>query len=723
MKLIFKTLTVRNFFSFGDQTTEIIYEEGINAIKGKNLDTGDSNGAGKTTLVAEALSYALYGKTLKGVEADNVINNINKKNCELSLTFSINGKDYKITRNRKPTTLELYEDDNETPLRFDSLKHTQEHIMKIIGVNYTCFCNIICLNMNKSVPFLDCKATEKRDIIENILNTEVYTKMLSIARENYLTSSKQLDISIVENQGLEEKIQIIKDSNNDTVKDKEQEIKTSETNIKTLKSELKTKLKTLENLKPLTETTNELETLSKRLIDIDNEKLKIDEDIKTLRNTLDTERSKTDEEKKTIDEKTNVLRGTAENIKDTAKAKADVLNNDIRTIENENNQKDISIKTNINSKKQHQEVLDQLNGKECPTCKTPTNSSYIEGYLKTHTNAIEELTNKNSELTTEQDNNKQKIETITKQVDVLRDELKTELSKIKAELEKHTLEKKELETKFETVAEQNRKQCSEVEAGKNVFNDEVSDIRSKQRTLQNVLDEAKDAENKVLNEKAILENNISTELSTIQKILEQVENIKKETAEDRLGKLKTELVGKKKVLAGLEEDKLYYDYMRSILNEDGIRKYIFSHILPYFNQKINEYLKLFGSAYTIIFNEKLKETIYLTNKCKMSYHSFSGGEKKRIDLAIMLALMDIAKVQNSIDTNILVLDEIIDSAIDSSGVDDFINFLTRVFVRENEHKCVYVISHRPDLSYDNFSGLINIEKKDRFSYVANSEKL
>ena len=131
------------------------------------------------------------------------------------------------------------------------------------------------------------------------------------------------------------------------------------------------------------------------------------------------------------------------------------------------------------------------------------------------------------------------------------------------------------------------------------------------------------------------------------------------------------------------------------------------------NQLINRYLKELDFYVSFELNENFEETIKSRFRDEFSYASFSEGEKMRIDLALLFTWRTIAKMKNSANTNLLMLDEIFDSSLDSSGTDDFMKIL-RTF---SEDTNVFVISHKPDVLQDKFDRLLRVEKKQNFSTI------
>jgi DNA repair exonuclease SbcCD ATPase subunit len=166
-----------------------------------------------------------------------------------------------------------------------------------------------------------------------------------------------------------------------------------------------------------------------------------------------------------------------------------------------------------------------------------------------------------------------------------------------------------------------------------------------------------------------------------------------------------------------QNDFKYNKFIRGLLGEDGVRKYVTMKVLPVLNKKVNFYLAMLGSDYNITFDSELNEKLVARNKDLRSYSSFSGGEKKRIDLALLLALMDVSKERNSIDTNILVLDEILDTSLDTVGAESFLQHLKNGFKATCPDKCIYIISHKKELGEETFDSIIHLVKKNGFTSI------
>ena len=180
--------------------------------------------------------------------------------------------------------------------------------------------------------------------------------------------------------------------------------------------------------------------------------------------------------------------------------------------------------------------------------------------------------------------------------------------------------------------------------------------------------------------------------------------------EEKLKVLKTEFDGIEKNRKDLKEEKVYKEASRAMLQDTGIKTKIIKQYLPIMNQLINKYLASMEFYVNFTLDENFDETIKSRFRDDFTYASFSEGEKMRIDLALLFTWRAIAKMKNSTNTNLLVLDEIFDSSLDSSGTDEFLKILNTL-----EGENVFVISHKQDVLVDKFKHTLKFEKNKNFS--------
>ena len=231
---------------------------------------------------------------------------------------------------------------------------------------------------------------------------------------------------------------------------------------------------------------------------------------------------------------------------------------------------------------------------------------------------------------------------------------------------------------------------------------EISDIANKIR--ENEVQIAKDHSSVVQLEK------FNSTLETERAQLETGDVSKSDYK--KLKELKNELTGIDEQKTKLKEDQTYAEAAKNMLQDTGIKTKIIKQYLPVMNKLINTYLTSMEFYVNFTLNESFGETIKSRYRDEFTYDSFSEGEKMRIDLALLFTWRAIAKMKNSTNTNLLMLDEIFDSSLDSTGTDEFLKILNTLG-DEN----VFVISHKQDILVDKFRSTIKFEKVKNFSHV------
>ena len=184
-------------------------------------------------------------------------------------------------------------------------------------------------------------------------------------------------------------------------------------------------------------------------------------------------------------------------------------------------------------------------------------------------------------------------------------------------------------------------------------------------------------------------------------------NIKEEIA-----RLKQDLVKTKEDRDNVIEEKKYIDILRQIVDDSGARAQIIKKYLPVMNKLINQYLQSMDFFVSFHLDEEFKETVRSRHMDTFNYNNFSEGEKMRIDLSLLFTWRSIAKMKNSVNTNLLILDEIFDSSLDGQGTDDFFK-IVKGLTKEN----IYIISHKGDIMFDKFTNILKFEKYQNFTRI------
>jgi DNA repair exonuclease SbcCD ATPase subunit len=194
----------------------------------------------------------------------------------------------------------------------------------------------------------------------------------------------------------------------------------------------------------------------------------------------------------------------------------------------------------------------------------------------------------------------------------------------------------------------------------------------------------------------------------IQTITENLAN--RNTEHEKLEEFKENLHKTIEDLSTKKQEIVHYDFAYSLLRDDGVKTKIIKKYLPFINQQVNRYLQLMDFYINFHLNEEFNETVKSPIHEDFSYSSFSEGEKMRIDLALLFTWREVARLKNSVNTNLLIMDEVFDSSLDGFGTDEFLKIIRYVIKDAN----IFVISHKSDL-HDKFESVTRFEKVKGFS--------
>lgn len=569
--IVFKTLRWRNFLSTGNAWTEIDF------LASKTTLVVGHNGAGKSTML-DALSFALFGKAHRNISKPQLVNSINDKNCLVEVEFKVAGSEYKVVRGIKPNIFEIWK--NGTMINQSSHSKEYQKILEqnIIKLNHKSFHQIVVLGSSSFIPFMQLAAAARRDVIEDLLDINVFSKM------NYI---------------LKEKNSLLKD----TIKSIEYDLELSKEKI-----ELQTKY-----IKEVEELSND---------QIESKEFEIKEAQGEIE-LLQSENTKLSDE---IDQKGLGLHDSLNENHDKKQS--------LMQFSAEFNQK---IKTLVKESKFYED------NDACPTC-----SQEIGAELK-----------------------------------------QTKLSSARTKAS-------ELNKALKDVSEQS----AIVESNLEKLNNIASDIREKTSIISS--------------------NNrsISTLQSRVQTLNDSIANIRGSGGD--LAKSREELQNLKQQKDDLFEKRLYMNeslaynsVILEMLKDTGIKTKIIKQYLPVINKLVNQYLQILDFFVSFHLDEAFSETIRSRHRDSFTYDSFSEGEKQRIDLALLFTWRMVAKMKNSVATNLLILDETFDSSLDYEGVD---NLMKIIYTLDNDTN-VFVISHKGDILDGKFESKIEFHKEKNFSKI------
>ena len=263
------------------------------------------------------------------------------------------------------------------------------------------------------------------------------------------------------------------------------------------------------------------------------------------------------------------------------------------------------------------------------------------------------------------------------------------------------------------IIETKVKETDKISKGLSELKDELEKYKERQKEIVNIADGIREHEVQIAKDnESILQ--LEKFNSTLQSEIDQLQHadVNKNDYE-KLGELKSSLINLREQKSKLIEDKTYSETAKNMLQDTGIKTKIIKQYLPIMNKLINTYLTSMEFYVNFTLDENFEETIKSRYRDDFSYTSFSEGEKMRIDLALLFTWRAVAKMKNSANTNLLILDEIFDSSLDGTGTDEFLKILNTLG-GEN----VFVISHKQDALADKFRSTVKFEKIKNFSHMS-----
>ena len=266
----------------------------------------------------------------------------------------------------------------------------------------------------------------------------------------------------------------------------------------------------------------------------------------------------------------------------------------------------------------------------------------------------------------------------------------------------------------ETKTEEANTAITETTSGLEQLEEEIATNSTRMETLQQLKSKAQAVDSERANER--------TSIIVLEEILEGLNNeLSSKSFEDgdeeestaRLGQLNQDIEDEKEKKVELKKKQSVYDAARTLLMDTGIKSRIIKQYVPIMNKLINKYLAAMEFFVDFNLDEDFKETIRSRHRDEFSYASFSEGEKMRIDLALLFTWRAIAKLKNSASTNIIIMDEIFDSSLDTQGTDEFLKIIKELTSDTN----IIIISHKTDQLLDKFSNVVRFEKHKNFSRI------
>jgi len=563
----FKKIRWKNFLSTGNQFTEVSLSD-----HNTNLIIG-TNGAGKSTLL-DALTFGLFNKPFRKINKPQLANTINEKDCLVEVEFNVNGREYLVRRGIKPNVFDIQVNGNTLHKESDdraNQKILEENVLKL---NYKSFTQIVILGSSTFVPFMQLTTTNRREVIEDLLDIRIFSAMSNLLRDN--------------------------------MRERKDQIKSLDLKKSNLKDKIDMQQKFIE----------ELENRGNANIQSNNNKI----------GKLDTEVVSYMKENAFLEE----------DIFKYMKEQEEVTGAGNKLVKLNNLKGKLSQKVGTITK-EHKFFTENT---VCPTCQQDIEEEF-------RVNRIDDAQKKAKEL-----------------------------KKGYEELEQTIKSEQERECQFNLLS----KEITKLTHGISQNNTKISFNQRQIRDLE----------------------------SEIQTITGNLQN--RNTENEKLEEFRGSLQKVFENLSSKREELIHYDFAYSLLRDDGVKTKIIKKYLPFINQQINRYLQLMDFYINFKLDGEFNETVESPIHEKFSYSSFSEGEKMRIDLALLFTWREVARVKNSVNTNLLIMDEVFDSSLDGFGTEEFLKIIRFIIKDAN----IFVISHKSGLE-DKFANVIKFDKVRGFS--------
>jgi DNA repair exonuclease SbcCD ATPase subunit len=533
------------------------------------------NGAGKSTML-DALSFGLFGKPHRKVSKNQLVNSINNKGTLVEVEFSVNSQEYKIVRGIKPNKFEIWQGGNMINQNSHAKEYQQVLEKNILKLTHKSFHQIVVLGSSSFVPFMQLSGGARRDVIEDLLDINVFSKMNSL---------------------LKEKMSILKD-----------EIQTSNHNLEMCKTKINAQKKYLRDLNAVN--TAYRKEKEEKIEEINAEIVELQE-----RNT---------ELSTIVEERQPPLLKQIDDLSVKAKELTEYMS---------------SFKTQIKALVKESKFFEE--NEVCPSCDQDISQEIRD----------------------------EKVAKAKRKANALNDTMA--LAKEKDE------DYKSLQESYDAMSEAIRNWQNELNNNNQTISRLQKNITSIHTDLSKAQGETGDLEK------------ANTELETLRESeLSLTENKYK-----------------------LNEQYAYNQVNAELLRDTGIKTKIIKQYIPVINQLTNQYLQILDFFVHFDLDESFQETIRSRHRDAFTYDSFSEGEKQRIDLSLLFTWRQIAKMKNSVATNLLILDETFDSSLDDDGVDNLMKIINSL--GEDTH--VFVISHKGELEDAAFDRRIEFVKEKNFS--------
>lgn len=728
MRLELSSIRFRNFLSFGSKWQDVNFLHGINLVLGLDRDKDRSNASGKSSFL-ETIPFALFGKVNRNITKDQIVNWKSRKNCEVQIDFAKGDDDYTIYRALKPDKLIVSINGRDLPIDAKKLDFQKKLEDDILNIDFKTFMSLVYNNINSTVPILTMKKPDKRRFLERVFGLQ----FVKVINDNANKKVRNIDKKLSE-------LSIQKEYNGRTANDAREQIVDLEKKLRSYSSSQPRLNELIEELKEVEDVVQEaednynlrqgeigilegkIEYYNFLVARVGNKAENLRTKIKTLGqqivpiSDLDKDLSRL-KELKQLKSKFIKLETIEDNIDKKMAEQEPLVEKYENAVSNirDNEIKIGSLEALVNQGLDGVRKLEKM--KICPTCNQKVGTKTIENekakvmkmrqdivpfnrkrqLLRLQLDKIEGKQNIKGEAIKRWKQDKEQILKLNVEMGSLihkkekhekNEKIKKDVRRYKRALEKLKNKNFELLRKAETINFKATALGEDAEESNKIvmkYNRVVSDIEKVERDFQ--LEKIHRQE---------LEDIIDKNEGKIQLALQHNEEIEKEHNK----------------LIHLDD---YLQYIRTVCKDEQIKQYAISANIPYLNKQTNHYLSEVGHGFYVTLNKWLDLDIRGPGIAGATYGNLSGGEARGIDLSLQMALLDFARVKAGIFPDILELDELLDSSIDTYGLERIMQIVR--MKQEEDNLKIFLVSHRKEVNDVSVDRTFLIEKVNGYSNV------
>ena len=719
--IIFKTLTIQNFLSYGNNSTKIdLNKNNPTLITGINYDASvngelDSNGCGKSSIL-NALSYVLYNKDISiNGKLDDLINNINGKDMLVTLVFTKDSKDYRISRYRKNKAMGgdgvlIEQKKGKSWKDITTTKPDTQISDAILQIPFTVFNRIIGYAAGEE-PFLKMGLPKQREVIDELFEYTELVKRANIIKEKVKDLKKDLEYARESNQSIKDEAMRHKEQLVSLTK-KSSDWKTNSTESL---QEMHARLNDLESIDY-----NNQEQLLELIASKKTELSKLLSELKQHNKDLSNAKSQTakflsfdEDNEKEIGDTLNLLQ--KEIIEDFNEEQQTGYLNRAAELGAEIEELKQSLNSYTRTKSSYETKLEKIQGElthlsdsKCPYCL----QKYEEAKQK-----ISDLQNETADI---QDN----LVELEKEISRSNSSLSNCAAELKTIKEEFLIfDDKESMVSYITKIDKLKDRFDNLKSQTNPYEDMSKDVEKLEAQITTSTEKVTQLESQIHKAEAELlfdsTEQLFTAKSKIESLKDRIEEKKKEEnpydemLEDLKG-YKPKASGKDKEIAELENTIKHSEFLIKLLTKKDsyLRKALMDKYLPMLNKRLHHYLTVMSLPHRVMFNSDLSTEISQFGKT-IPYGNLSAGQKARINIALSLSFRDVLQSKHNF-INLFILDECLDVGLSNVGVRKTVKAIKEV--AKTNKLSMFVISHR-DEAKDSFPDRLEIELRNGFSSI------